>query len=121
TSCGDGPRAATYNRVMKSAAILSSSPDPWSRYQPWRGRIEALFWVAVFGASAVANTVVHLMDAERNGLPMQAWQPALWEGSSALLSILLLPALFWLCTRWPMHVDNWWRRLPLYLAASVVW
>lgn len=106
---------------MDSRPVAAQAADPWSRYQPWRGRIEIVFWIVVFGGSAVANTFVHLMDAERNGLSMAPWQPALWEGSSALLSILLLAPLFRFCTRWPLHVDNWWRRLPLYLLASVVW
>src|SRR3546814_5268722 len=62
-----------------------------------------------------------LMDAQRDDHALPAWQPALWEGSSALVSLLLLPALLALCSRWPMHADTWRRRLPLYVGASVAW
>src|SRR5690606_2309631 len=47
--------------------------------------------------------------------------PALWEGSSALVSLLLLPALLALCSRFPLHADTWRRRLPAYVLASVAW
>src|SRR3546814_7340957 len=65
--------------------------------------------------------MVALMDAQRDDHALPAWQPALWEGSSALVSLLLLPALLALCSRWPMHADTWRRRLPLYVGASVAW
>src|SRR3546814_1500085 len=65
--------------------------------------------------------MVALKDAQRDDHALPAWQPALWEGSSALVSLLLLPALLALCSRWPMHADTWRRRLPLYVGASVAW
>src|SRR3546814_8960140 len=65
--------------------------------------------------------MVALMDAQRDDHALPAWQPALWEGSSALVSLLLLPGLLALCSRWPMHADTWRRRLPLYVGASVAW
>lgn len=95
--------------------------EHWRRYLPVRGRIEALLWIAVFGIGALANTLVTLADARRDGLSVQPWQAALWEGSSALVSILLVPPLLRLCERWPIHADNWRRRLPAYVLASVAW
>ena len=95
--------------------------EPWRRYLPWQGRIELAFWILAFVVPAFANTLVSLMDAQRDGRVLPAWQPALWEGSSALVSLLLLPALLALCSRWPMHADTWRRRLPAYVVASVAW
>jgi len=95
--------------------------EPWRRYLPWQGRIELAFWILAFAIPATTNTVVELMDAQRDGHVLPAWQPALWEGSSALVSLLLLPGLLALCSRLPMHADTWRRRLPVYLAASVAW
>src|SRR5690606_11428355 len=91
------------------------------RYLPWQGRIEAAFWALAFAIPAAANTLVALMDAQRDGEALPAWQPALWEGSSALVSLLLLPALLALCSRYPLHADTWRRRLPAYVLASVAW
>lgn len=75
----------------------------------------------VFGLGAVANTAIALIDAERAGRVIEAWKPATWEATSAAASLVLLPALLWLCERWPLHADTWRRRLPGYLVASVLW
>ncbi|WP_407351654.1 LytTR family DNA-binding domain-containing protein [Luteimonas sp. R10] len=95
--------------------------DFWSRHLSWRRPFEIILWVLVFGISAVANTAVTLIDAERYGQVLEAWKPATWEGSSALVSLLLLPPLLWFCERWPLHADTWRRRLPAYLVASLLW
>ena len=97
------------------------SSESWRRYLSWRGPIEYSVWALVFLLSAVANTAVALIDAGKDGEVLAAWQPALWEGSSAIASLLLLPAVFAFCARWPLHGDTWRRRLPLYLLASVAW
>lgn len=95
--------------------------DFWNRHLPWRMPFELGIWVLLFGGSAVANTFVVMIDAERYGSPLPAWEPAVWEASSALVSILLLPPLLRFCDRWPLHGDTWLRRLPGYVAASVAW
>ena len=106
---------------MKPSSVQGRSGEPWRRYLPWRGRIEVALWALAFAIPAVANTLVALMDARRHGEALPAWQPALWEGSSALVSLLLLPALLALCSRFPLHADTWRRRLPAYVLASVAW
>ena len=95
--------------------------DFWNRHLSWRRPFEIAIWVLVFGAAAAANVAVTLIDAHRNGLAIQAWQPVVWEGSSALASLLLVPPLLWLCGRWPLHTDTWIRRLPAYALASLAW
>ncbi len=100
---------------------LTRERDFWSRYLPWRRPVELLLWLLVFGGSAVINTFVTRIDAARYGQALTLWQPAIWEGSSALVSLLLLPPTLWFCERWPLHGDTWLRRLPAYLLASVGW
>lgn len=95
--------------------------DFWSRHLAWRQPVEGVLWVLVFVLAAVANTAVALVDAERAGHVLEAWKPATWEATSAVASLMLLPVLLWLCERWPLHADTWRRRLPGYLAASVLW
>lgn len=80
-----------------------------------------MIWVAVFGLAAVANTLVILMDAGKHGAGMVVWKPAVWEATSAIVSLALLPALFALCRRWPLHFDTLRRHLPIYVIASVAW
>src|SRR3546814_12703094 len=97
---------------MNQASGHVRAKEPWRRYLPWQGGIELAFWVFAFAIPAIANTMVALMDAQRDGHTLPAWQPALWEGSSALVSLLLLPGLLALCSRWPMHAATWRRRPP---------
>ena len=82
---------------------------------------EVAFWLALFGAGAIGNSLTLLIDVERVALELAAWKAFTWETSSALALLILIPAVAWFCGRWPWHWDTWRRRLPLYLLASVVW
>ncbi|WP_333911317.1 LytTR family DNA-binding domain-containing protein [Xanthomonas hortorum] len=81
----------------------------------------ALIWLLVFYGSALGNTATVWLAARRDGQPLLLWQVLTWELSSATASLLLLPLLLWLCRRWPLHADVWRRRIPLYMAAGLVW
>jgi len=83
--------------------------------------IEWLAWVVALSASVLGNTAIRVIDAASNGEVLVAWRPLINEGSSALLVLVLLPAVLWACDRWPLHADTWRKRLPAYLLASVLW
>ncbi|TWT23502.1 LytTR family transcriptional regulator [Luteimonas marina] len=92
----------------------------YERYRPWRRWVEIGFFAAVLVVNAVGNTVTTWIDLNRSEpgrVPM--WEPAVWEGSSALLWTVIIPLVAVLTWRWPTHWDNWRRRLPLHLVASV--
>lgn len=95
--------------------------EPWRRFLPFRDPIELSIWVLAFLVPAGFNAVVTWLDAEHAGQALEAWKPALWESSSALVSLLLLPPVLAACNRWPLHANTWRRRLPAYAAASVAW
>ncbi len=78
-------------------------------------------WILAFLAAAIGNSLTDWMDARRNGLPAQFWQPLTWQLTSIAVSLALLPMLLWACDRWPLHADTWRRRLPWYALGSVVW
>ncbi len=80
-----------------------------------------VFWVVVFLSAGLGNAATGLLDAQRDGLPIAGWQLLTWELSSVAVSLALLPLVLAACARWPLHADNWRRRLPLYLLGSVVW
>ncbi len=86
---------------------------PGSRRWRW---YEVGFWLTLITLNAIFNVVVARLD--HPGLP--AWYPWVWESSSAIVLLLLVPAiaLFEACR--PIRLDNWPRRLPLHVAASVV-
>ncbi|MGY0632953.1 LytTR family DNA-binding domain-containing protein [Luteimonas sp. A478] len=108
---------------MSPAAMTPAdrARDFWSRHLSWRRPLEIGIWILVFAASAAANAAVVLIDASRRSVALEPWKPVLWEGSSALVALLLVPPLLWLCERWPLHADTWLRRLPGYALASVAW
>lgn len=94
---------------------------PETRSPRWRPGARLLVWAAILLATAVANALVEVMDAQRRGETLALWQPMVWELSSVAMILLSLPLLWWGCQRWPLHADTWRRRLPLYLLASVGW
>ena len=93
----------------------------FQRYLTWRRWVEVGSWAVFVCGNAAANSVVTWLDLQRSGLAQtQRWEPAVWEWSSALVWLLLLPAIAWSTRRYPTHWDNWRRRLPLHLLASVL-
>lgn len=92
-----------------------------ARYQPWRRSAEIGFWIGAFLINAIINSTTVAMDVQRSGLPYQPWQAAVWETSSGLLALLLVPLLVLFTRRFPLHQDTWRRHLPWYLPASLVW
>ncbi|WP_425481404.1 LytTR family DNA-binding domain-containing protein [Luteimonas terrae] len=91
------------------------------RYLAIRRPVEVGYWLITCLLSAVGNTTTTWMDVERLGLGFAAWEIASWESSSAAALLLLVPAMVWFTARWPVHLDNWHRRLPVYALASVIW
>src|SRR5690606_18342990 len=92
----------------------------YERYRPWRGWVEPGFWSALIAFNAAANSVLALIESNRYGLGYRTWEPILWEGSSAVLWLALLPLIVGFTRRFPFHWDTWRRQLPWHLAASVV-
>lgn len=92
----------------------------YERYLPWKRWVEIGFWVAMIGANCVGNSITTLMDLRRMGSGVRAWEPAVWETSSGVMWLLVLvPAIAWYTRRFPLHWDNWRRRLVEYLGMSV--
>ena len=108
---------------MDDAAITPPSPRPsqWDRFRPWKRTFEVGFWIGVYLVNAVAGSITSLMDVRRAELGFAAWQPAVWETSSALAALALVPAVVWFSRRVPLHFDTWRRALPLHLLGSLAW
>ncbi|RPD85400.1 LytTR family DNA-binding domain-containing protein [Luteimonas sp. 100069] len=100
-----------------------SAPPPHGaeRFLAIRRPFEVGYWLLSCALSAIGNTATARIDVDRAGLDFAAWEIASWETSSAIAVLLLVPPLIAFTARWPVHLDNIARRLPLYLAASLVW
>lgn len=85
----------------------------------WRRAIEIGFWLGLTVVNGVANSVTVLMDIRRVGLDFADWEPAVWEWSSGIVILLLIPGIVWLTRRFPLHWGTWRRHLPWLLLGSV--
>lgn len=103
---------------------MSSPPAPaadaWARFQPWRTAFEYGFWLLVTLVNAVGNSITVLVDVRRSGLDYASWEPVVWEWSSGLAWLALVPAIVWFTRAHPLHWDTWRRQLPWLLLASLV-
>jgi hypothetical protein len=113
--------AAARDNARMETMIGHTAPSAWDRYQPWRRPVEVGYWVAGAVIGAAANTATVLMDARREGIAIAAWEPAVWEWSSHLVALALVPALVWFTRRVPLHRDTWRRALPVLLLGSLAW
>src|SRR5688572_12473292 len=96
------------------------APSAYERYLPWRRTLEVGFWVASVAISAIGNTITVGMEMSRAGLDFHPAEPAIWEWSSNLVFLALVPLVVWFSRRWPPRLADWRTALPLYAAASIV-
>lgn len=113
--------AAAVNATPTAAAPKARSPSAWDRYVPWRRSVEIGFWLANYAMGAVANSIVVLMDMSRAQLDFAQWKPVVWESSSSLVALALVPAVVWFTRRVPLHLDTWRQSLPRHLLGSLAW
>ncbi|WP_382327716.1 LytTR family DNA-binding domain-containing protein [Hydrogenophaga sp. UC242_50] len=95
---------------------MAYAPDWFARYPAIRRRVEVAFWVGVLALQAAFNTLVAWVDLPR----VAAWQPVVWEVSSALAAGLLIPAIVVFERGVPLRWETLRTALPLHLVASVV-
>lgn len=100
-------------------AMPGTPPDLLHRYLRWRRPFEIGYWVVGYLFSAAANSVIVLMDVERAHLPFAGWQPILWESSSILVMLALVPGVIAFERRVPLLFSTLRRNLPLHLLGSV--
>lgn len=110
---------AAYNAAMSPRP--SDAPSAAERYLAIRRPVEVGYWLITCLLSAAGNSATVWIDVQRAGLGSAQWEVVSWEAGSALALLALVPATVWFTARWPVHLDTWWRRLPLYALASVVW
>jgi len=100
---------------------MSFDSRQWlDRYQPYRRAVEVGFWVAFYCLQAAANTITVRMDIARVELRGFAdWEPMVWEWSSNLVLLALVPAFLWFDRRFPLSVAGPRRHLLWHLGGTV--
>ncbi|GLQ49142.1 hypothetical protein GCM10010872_05910 [Dyella flava] len=70
-------------------------------FQRWRRSFEIGFWPVFFAINTVFNAVVAVMDHP----DVSSWQPWVWESSSSIMMLALIPALVYASRRWPIRLE----------------
>jgi len=99
--------------------VTDAPPDLYDRYLPWRRTVEVGFWVLATVVSATFNSIVVVLDVERENLGIAPWQPTTWEWSSSLVLLALVPVVIAFEKRVPLRYGLLRRNLPLHLLFSV--
>lgn len=95
--------------------------DNWfARYQPWRPVAEPAFWVLVVLFQMVTNSLVSWADLRSTEPEAPYWRPLVWELTSNLVLLALLPALVAMHRRYPLPHAHWRRHVAAHLLGSLV-
>jgi hypothetical protein len=89
------------------------------RYLRHRRIWEIALWTGWWLLNAAVNSTVASMDIERRHLQFDWWEPVVWEYSSALLLLALLPAQLAFDRRFPFHAEAWRRAAAAHLLATI--
>jgi hypothetical protein len=101
---------------------MSTTPDDvYQRFLPWRRSVEIGAWVLFTLINATINAITTTMDIERAGLDFAPWKPWVWEFSSNLTLLALVPLVMFVSRRWPLTWGLWRRHLPMHLAGTVAY
>ncbi|WP_345776329.1 LytTR family DNA-binding domain-containing protein [Luteimonas salinisoli] len=80
---------------------------------------EAAFWILILGVHAVANSITTNIDLARADLSIARWEPWVWECSSALVLLALVPVVAAFDRRFPLQRGRMRRSALAHLAFSV--
>jgi hypothetical protein len=69
---------------------------------------------------AMVSTKVSQLDVQRAGLRFAPWEPLVWEWTSHLVTLALIPAVIAFEGRFPLHFGTFRRNLPWHVLGSVV-
>jgi len=88
------------------------------RYSGQYGAILLMVYILI---NNTINATSDIMEAQRDGvLPFQLWEPFVWEYSSALSTLILVPGVIFLLKYQPFNFQAITRSLCLYFFASIV-
>lgn len=75
--------------------------------------------VMLLAASVISKTYTMVANSERAGGHLPMWEPAVWELTSAIMIVVLVPAVGWWLTQCPLVGSNWKRNFPAQLLATL--
>jgi len=90
-------------------------------FQQYKRRYEITMLLIYFLINNGINATSVIMEAQRKGMPsFQLWEPFVWEYSSAISTLALIPALLYLLKILPFDWGNIRKSVAIYLVSSVI-
>src|SRR5471032_1860982 len=122
TNSGPGTVLGPYNLHIAFSALLNmSSIALLQRYQRWRHVAEPGFWIVLYLSQAMVNSWLVWLDLHRSGLATPFWEAAVWEWSSNMVLLALVPVVIFAEQFRPLQLVFERKNLRWHLAASVVY
>ena len=92
------------------------NPQSYLRH---RRLFEVGFWVLLAGLNCAGNAITINIDMANMGLDVQRWEPWVWESSSALTWLGLIPLLVLINQRFPLQSGRFRRSAAAHLLFTV--
>jgi hypothetical protein len=99
--------------------MSTPSAFDYARFQHWRRPFEIGFWVVMLMTNTVFNGLVAWFDDVYRIHRATSIEPWIWEASSSLVILALVPLVVMASRRWPLRLDTWRQSLKVHLALSV--
>lgn len=90
------------------------------RYLRHRRRYEIMFWLAVAALNTVANSITTAIDLAAMRTGHAAWEPWVWESTSAAVWLVLIAGIVAFDRRFPLERGRLRTSIPAHIAATVV-
>ena len=88
-------------------------------FQRWRRPFEVGFWVVMLAGNTLFNGLVSWFDHVYHRSGASSLEPWIWEASSSLVILALVPFVVWATRRWPMRFDTWRQNLKVHALLTV--
>lgn len=89
-------------------------------YLVYRRYFEVSFWVALFGLVLAANLWDIAVELARVHSQLPFWEPVVWESSSMLVQLLLIPVILRFDSYVPVRLNQLPSSLTAHLLFSLV-
>lgn len=76
-------------------------------------------WILLAAINGAGNSITINIDMANSGMDVQRWEPWVWELSSGLAWLALIPALLAFDRRFPLQVGRFRRSVPAHLLFTV--
>lgn len=89
-------------------------------YEKYRKYFEVSYWLLISTVYALINSYSVIDDYQRRGLQIDQWQPFVWEFSSQISVLLLIPMLLYIDNKLPLNLKKIKQSIIFHLFLSVV-